>query len=92
MLGLELDVSEVPVVQSDEHEHINTYVLEDGSVLRVRSVATSILRVEGQYLPDGSPIYLVLATPVTSVASSRLKKGDAKEARRNFRELKCLAI
>jgi len=72
MFGFEIDVAEVPIVKTDER--LNTYVLEDGSVLRVKSVATSVLRIEGQYLPDGSPIYIVMATPVTSVESSVLKK------------------
>lgn len=72
MFGFEVEVSEVPVVKLDES--FNTYVLEDGTVLKVKSVATSFLRVDGQYLPDGSPIYLVMATPVASVIESTLKK------------------
>ena len=76
IFGFEVDVAVVPVVKSDEQ--LNTYFLEDGSVLKVRSVATSIMRVEGQYLPDGSPVYIVLATPVTSVESSKIK-GEPKQ-------------
>jgi hypothetical protein len=76
IFGHEVDVAEVPILRNEEQ--LNTYWLEDGSVIRVRSVATSILRIEGQYLPDGSPIYIVMATPVTNVAESKLK-GEPKE-------------
>lgn len=75
-LGVEIDVVDVPVVKSDEQ--LNTYHLEDGSVLKVRSVATAILRVDGEYLPDGSPIYFIMATPVTKVVESKIK-GEPKE-------------
>jgi len=70
--GLELNVSEVPIIKTEEC--VSRYTLEDGTVLRVKSVATSILRIDGQYLPDGSPAYLVVATPVATVESSLLMK------------------
>lgn len=72
LLGHEFDVSEVPIVSPEEH--VNKYTLEDGTVLRVKNVATSILRVDGQWMPDGNPIYIVMATPVASVETSTLKK------------------
>ena len=79
VFGLEIDVSEVPIVQLDEH--VNKYVLEDGTVLRVKSVAMSVMRIDGQFLPDGSPIYIVSATPVSSVESSLIKKAaEVKQA------------
>lgn len=78
-LGVEIEVAEVPVMKSDEQ--LNTYWLEDGSVIRVRNVATAILRVEGEYLPDGSPIYFIMATPVTTVVEAKLK-GETKEEKK----------
>jgi hypothetical protein len=75
--GFELDVSDVPIVKAEEV--FNQYVLEDGSVLRVKSVATQFLRVDGQFLPDGSPIYIVVTSPNVSVETSPLKKQDLKE-------------
>ncbi|MHB8639192.1 MAG: hypothetical protein ACYDBL_05275 [Candidatus Acidiferrales bacterium] len=74
--GLEISVSEVPVVKADEQ--VNRYELEDGTVLKVKSVATAMLRVDGEYLPDGSPIYIVAATPVVSVESSTIKKQEGQ--------------
>jgi hypothetical protein len=65
IFGHETEVSEVPIVKSDELWAVLT--LEDGSVIKVKSVPTSVLRIEGQKNPlDGSPIYMVLATPVVA--------------------------
>jgi hypothetical protein len=74
LFGTEMEVSDVPIAKSQEA--FNTYELEDGTVLKVKNVATSILRVEGQFnpLPDGRPIYLVFTSPVVSVESSPLTK------------------
>ena len=71
ILGKEIDVADVPIASMNELPNI--YELEDGSVLRVRNVVTSILRIEGQFNPDGTPVYLVLTTPVVAVQSSTLK-------------------
>jgi hypothetical protein len=72
VFGLEVNVSEVPIVKTEEY--VNKYTLEDGTVLKVKSVATSILRVDGQYMPDGSPIYIAITMPVSTVESSPLMK------------------
>jgi hypothetical protein len=64
-LGQNLNVADVPIVSSSES--FNTYTLEDGSVLKVKNVATSIARVEGQFMPDGRPVYMVFSTPVVIV-------------------------
>jgi hypothetical protein len=59
-------------------EHWNEYFVEDGTVLRVKMVATEIVRLEGQYDQNGDPAYAVGSANVTSVsAPDRLrKKGD----------------
>ncbi len=72
VFGFQIDVSDVPIVKAEER--FNLYVLEDGTVLRVKSVATSMMRVDGQYLPDGNPIYIVQTSPAVSVESSPMKK------------------
>lgn len=72
VFGLEIDVSVVPFKSTEES--ITRYELEDGSVLKVRGIATSILRVDNQWLPDGSPVYIVQLTPVVGVESSVLKR------------------
>jgi hypothetical protein len=74
LLGTEIEVADVPIRKSEEM--FNHYELEDGTLLKVKNVATSIFRVEGQFNPppDGRPIYLVLTSPVISVESSPLTK------------------
>jgi hypothetical protein len=77
LFGHEVDVSDVPIVKADER--FNHYVLEDGSVIRVKATATTVLRVDGQFLPDGSPIYIVITSPAVGVESSPLKKTPGPE-------------
>jgi hypothetical protein len=72
LLGREVEVADVPAKHSTEL--FNEYELEDGSVLKVKSVATNFLRIEGEYLPDGRPVYIVLVSPVVNVESSPLAK------------------
>jgi hypothetical protein len=78
LLGFEVDVTEVPVVEM--HEYFNEYKLEDGTVLKVKGSVTTILRVDNQYQPDGNPIYFAYLTPVTKVQSSPLKTAPVTQA------------
>jgi len=72
LFGHDIPVHDVPVVEAEER--FVQYKLEDGTILRVKNVAMSVLRVDNEYLPDGSPVYLVLSNPVVSVVSSPHKK------------------
>lgn len=74
IFGTDTEVADVPVVRAEEN--FSYYELEDGTTLKVKNVATSILRIEGQFNPppDGRPIYLVLTSPVVNVESSPLTK------------------
>ncbi len=47
MFGQEVEVADVPIRKAVEF--FNEYELEDGSVLKVKSVAMSVLRIEGQF-------------------------------------------
>lgn len=77
LLGQMVDASEVPIITRDENS--STYTLEDGTTLRFRSVALSVIRLDGQFDGEGNPIYLVkngvLVTPITVPES--LRKHDA---------------
>ncbi len=75
MLGREIDVADVPITRATEF--FNEYELEDGSILKVKNVATAFLRVENQFSPDGKPIYVVLTGPVVNVVSSKLVAPEA---------------
>ena len=72
LFGHDIPVTDVPVV--DAEERFIEYKLADGSILKVKNVATSVLRVDNEFLPDGSPVYLILSNPVVSVVSSPLNK------------------
>ena len=50
-------------------EHWNEYLIEDGSVLKVKLVATEIIRVDGQYDDQGNPMYVLHNTQVVVVDS-----------------------
>jgi hypothetical protein len=61
-------------------EHWNEYLVDDGSVLRIKLVVTDVARVEGHYDPEGNPIYYVSSTNVLTVsARPELKKGGDEE-------------
>ncbi len=68
LLGRDVLVIEKSIESSKEL--FSEYTLADGTVLRVKNVVTSIAQIEGQAMPDGSPVFLVFSTPVVTVASS----------------------
>ena len=48
-----------------EKEAWNTYILEDGTKLKLKAVAASVIRLE-EYLPNGDPMYIVNASNVVA--------------------------
>ncbi len=78
LFGHQTEVSDVPITKAVEcFAH---YELEDGSVVRVKSVANAFLRIEGQSTPDGKPIYIVLTSPNVLVLDSKLTKSSVPAA------------
>jgi hypothetical protein len=73
LLGHDTEVTDVPIKKSNETW--NEYELEDGSVIRFKSTATGVLRLD-QHTPDGNPVYLVLNGQVVTVihAPEHLRK------------------
>ncbi|MGC8500940.1 MAG: hypothetical protein ACP5OS_07185 [Leptospirillia bacterium] len=65
LFGHEVEAVEVPISKSTESH--NEYELADGSTIRLKVVATSVLRLVGQYNPDGDPLYLVKNGQVVTV-------------------------
>ena len=58
-------------------EEWSEYVLEDGTVVRLRPVAIDMLRLEGEFDPQGNPVYVVNAQQVVAVsAPDELRKED----------------
>ncbi len=57
----------IEIVKSEERW--NEYILEDGSVIKLKPVVTEVLRVENEWAPDGNPIYFLKSAQVLSVDS-----------------------
>jgi len=74
----EVDALEMPF--QNVAEHWNEYLLADGSVLRLKSVVTEILKIEDHYDADGNPQYLLKSAQVVAVsASERSRKQSGGE-------------
>lgn len=72
--GSFIDASIIPF--RGDVEHWNEYLLDDGTVVRIKLVATEIARLDGQYDVEGNPAYVVISTNVTHIsAPEELKKG-----------------
>jgi hypothetical protein len=48
-------------------ERWNEYRLADGTTLRLKPVMIAIFRVDGEYTPDGEPVYNMKSTLITDV-------------------------
>ena len=73
-LGNEV-VEATPVAVNQASEYFNQYFLEDGTVLRMKLVATKIFRLDDRFDAEGNPVYFVQSTNVLSAdAPSHLKK------------------
>jgi hypothetical protein len=59
-------------------EHWNEYLVDDGTVVRMKLVATEIFRIDGQYDQMGNPLYVITTTNVTNVsAPDELRQGGS---------------
>jgi hypothetical protein len=54
--------------ESDK-EQWSTYILHDGSTLKVKAVVTEVARLQGVYDQKGDPVYMVQASQVMSVTA-----------------------
>ena len=69
-----VDATEVAVDESTERW--TDIKLADGTEIRIKTVVLGVLRLEGQYDPDGNPLYQVKANQVMTVnAPEHLRKG-----------------
>ena len=73
--GRELDAVELGFQTGGEHW--NEYMLDDGSVVKIKLVVTNVVRLEGEYDPNGLPVYLAQSTNVMAVsAPDNLRKKE----------------
>jgi hypothetical protein len=71
-----LDVSFDPDAESGG-EKWSHYNLHDGTTLKVKPIVAEVLRIEGQYAPNGDPIYTINAQMiVAAVSPDSLKRRD----------------
>lgn len=72
-------VEAVEVAVDESNEPWTNVKLADGTTLRLKTVILGVLRLEGQYDPDGNPMYQVKANQVmTANPPDHLKKGAPK--------------
>jgi len=50
-------------------EHWNEYLVEDGTVIKIKLVASEVVRLNGEYDQAGNPVYIVQSTNVLSVSA-----------------------
>ena len=60
-----------PVEVNHASEKWNEYLLEDGTVLKMKLILKKILRVENEVDAEGNPVYVMQTTNVTSVTSPK---------------------
>ncbi len=53
-----------------------SYKLSDGSTLKVRTIVTAVLRLEGEYDAAGNPIYTVSSQTVVQVNAPKNLRGN----------------
>jgi hypothetical protein len=69
------EVEALPIDINQTNEYWNQYLLDDGTLVKMKLVATKVLRVDGEFDPEGNPLYIIQSTNITSVnAPDNLKK------------------
>jgi hypothetical protein len=70
------DGTEVQALRSNEPWA--EFILDDGAVIKVRTLLVSAVRLHGKYDADGNPVYVLKTTPAISVVSvpDKLRKKD----------------
>lgn len=75
--GREVEATVLPFRSGGEHW--NEYLVDDNSVIKIKLVATEVLRLDGEYDPMGNPIYLVQSTNIMAVdAPEHLRRGGGE--------------
>ena len=65
--GKEFEGIEVPIKASGELW--NEYLLEDGTVIRLKVVMTDVIKVENEFDGEGTPVYVMKSTMISSVSA-----------------------
>ena len=71
--GQTVEGTEVPFQAS--REPWTEYLIEDGSVIKIKTVATEVVRLDDHYDQAGDPIYVLKSTQIVAVsANEKLRK------------------
>ncbi len=62
-----VDVTEVGFRSTGEYW--NEYLLDDGTVARIKLVVANVFRVDGQTDNKGQPFYVIESTNITSISA-----------------------
>ena len=58
-----------------DKEQWSTYILHDGTSLKVKAVVTEVARLEGVFAPNGDPVYMIQASQIMHInAPDSLRK------------------
>lgn len=63
-------VDGMEVLVKESTDRWSDVLLEDGSILRIKPNVLSAIRIQGQFDPDGNPMYLLKASQTMMVASA----------------------
>ena len=64
-----VDVTEVGFRSTGEYW--NEYLLDDGTVARIKLVVANVFRVDGQTDNKGQPVYMIESTNIASISAER---------------------
>ncbi len=64
--GRTVDATELSFRTSGENW--NEYLVDDGTVVRIKLVVTDIARVDGEYDAEGNPAYVIKSANVTAIS------------------------
>jgi hypothetical protein len=65
--GGELEATVMPFQAAGEHW--NEYLVDDGTVIKIKLVVTEVLRVDDKYDGNGDPVYLIHSQNVVNVSA-----------------------
>jgi hypothetical protein len=68
-LGGQEFMAEEVEFEAEGAEKWNTYLLQDGTKLKMKAVVSDVLRLDGQYAPNGDPLYSVNTQVVVNTVS-----------------------
>ena len=67
------EVEAVPVEVNQTAEHWNEYLLEDGTVLKMKLVLKKVFKVANEVDAEGNPVYVMQSTNVSTVNAPKKK-------------------